>query len=160
MKPRARLPRLVAGLALLALVPAHAAAPERAAQTRTRIEALIGRRAAPRPLPEALPNPFQTGSERAGLGPAQPGAPVGPGAPVEDDLSILARYATTLRISGAVEIGGRSQLVINGTPFKEGDLVKVPHTEPPEYLKLIGISRNELTLGLREAVLILPLRIN
>lgn len=160
MTPRARLHCLVAGLALLALVPVHAAAPERAAQTRARIEALIGRRVNPQPLPEALPNPFQTGSDRPGGGPAQPAGPAGPGVPVEDDLSILARYAATLRISGVVEIGGRSQLVINGTPFKEGDLVKVLRTEPPEYLKLIGISRNEITLGFRAAVLILPLRIN
>jgi len=160
MKPRARLHPLGAGLALLALVPGHAAPAERAAQTRARIESLIGRRGTPPPLPEALPNPFQTGSGLPGGGPAQPAGPAGPGVPAEDDLALLTRYATALRISGAVEIGGRSQLVINGTPFKEGDLVKVPGTEPPEYLKLLGISRNEITLGFREAVLILPLRIN
>lgn len=157
MIPRARLRLLATGLALLPLVPVHAAAPERTEQTRTRIEALLGRRVTPRALPETLPNPFQIGSATPGAGPAQP---AGRSGPVEDDLSLLARYATTLRISGAAEIGGRSQLVINGTLFKEGDLLKVPHTEPPEYLKLIGISRNEITLGYRAAILILPLRIN
>ncbi len=162
---------LTAGVLLLA-APAGAApasskaAPKKAVdryeRIQERIDALIKNRLKPDPLPAILPNPFQL-SEAFPLteNPRTPGGPTDhssdPAAhetkppvdapPTGSDAEILAYYAATLRISGTVELNGRPQLVINQSPYKEGDLILLRHKDANVYLRVVHIAPGELTLG-------------
>ena len=137
------------------------------AQTKQRIDTLLKRRLNPEPLPAVLPNPFQlpgtvTGTDlRDGL-PLDPTKPDHPVVPVEitppTDSEALARYAAGLKISGTVRLNGQLHLIINQSPYKEGDLLLLNNTEPPVYLQIIRLSPGELTLGLNDASLTLKVK--
>ena len=125
---------------------------DRFTETRARIMALIGARLDAQPLPEELSNPFATGSGRPTVE-ARPGTPVR----ADDDESILARFAASLRIMGVMRTGGTPHLVINSSPYKEGDLIQLPDSNPPEYARIARIAARELTLVYRGATLTIPL---
>ena len=168
---------VVAGLLLAAgLAPAAPAARGKArnvpkvdhlTQTKERIDALLKRRLNPEPLPALLPNPFQLPGTTAGTGlreglPPDPTKPDHPVVPVEitppTDSEALARYAAGLKISGAVRLNGQLHLIINQSPYKEGDLLLLNNTEPPVYLQITRLSPGELTLGLNDATLTLKVK--
>ena len=161
--------RLFALLGVLALPVAlgAAAAPPKApkpsvpnplaprfAQVRERIDALYQHRnAAPPPL-DPRENPFRL----QGPAPAAPGAlvaagrGVGPTAPVSlNALGMLQQAVATLKISGVFEIAGRSHLVINARPYKEGDVLQAQVQNEPVYLRVKEISKRSVTLVLNEA---------
>jgi len=133
-------------------------ASERALLTRQHIDALFKSRLNPEPLPAVLPNPFQLSGVAATpaapeSGPivpvkAEPAAPSGP----RDDTEALALYAAGLRISGIIHLNGQAQLIINESPYKEGDLVFLKNKDSVTYLRVIHIAPGELTLGFNDAV--------
>ncbi len=156
---------LAAGSALPAAEskPGAAAAAEakkindRYALTRSRINALIGQRLHPTPLPASLPNPFyHTPPELAADANASPGnnptdvAPV-PAAPDSSDIDTLMKYANALKISGVMTLNDRPLLTINQTLCKEGDVVPVGSKDHPVYLQVQHITSQEVTFRLNDA---------
>lgn len=129
----------------------HAA--DRFAETRARIAAMLGSRIDPKGLPEQLPNPFTVGSGRAPTQDSRPGFV----ARVDDDESILARVASILKVSGSMRIGDTPHVVINASPYKEGDLLKIEGTEPPEYVRVVRIEQRSFTLSYNSASITVPL---
>jgi hypothetical protein len=71
----------------------------------------------------------------------------------DDDQSVLGRFASTLRFGGLLRLGDVPHRAINSIPYKEGDLIKIPDTEPAEYVRVSGITQRELVLTYRSAVL-------
>lgn len=156
---------LAAAPAVAASAPAGPAlkkAVDRFDRTKARIDALLRNRLQPEPLPASLPNPFLlteafslTEVSRTPGDPPDHGAePAGPetktpveAAPPGSDAELLAFYATTLKISGTVQVNGRLQLVINQSSYKEGDLILLHKKDATIYLKVVRIAPGELTLG-------------
>lgn len=160
---------------LLLAAPAEAApapgkpAPKKSAdrfeRTQEHIDALIKNRLKPDPLPAVLPNPFQlseafplTENSRTPGGAADHGVEPAPhetkppvdAPPNGSNAEMLAYYAATLRISGTVELNGRPQLVINQSPYKEGDLILLHNKDTNIYLRVVHIAPGELTLGYKD----------
>jgi hypothetical protein len=135
---------------------------DRYALTRTRINALLGQRLNPTPLPANPPNPFyQTPKEL--LGPIEiPGiAPETTQVPQEADLSdedTLRRYALALKLGGVISRNGVNYLIVNGTPSKVGDVITAGPKDRTSYLRILQLTPQELTLGLNEATFVLPLK--
>jgi hypothetical protein len=74
--------------------------------------------------------------------------------PMLADPALLQQAAATLRVAGIVEIGERSHVVINGKPYQVGDVVPVMLQSETVPVRVRGISRSGITLGLNEAELI------
>jgi hypothetical protein len=125
----------------------------RFAQVRERIDTLFEHRNEPPPPPDAKHNPFRG----AAVAPAPAGVDgkgvVAAAAPVTplDNLTLLQQAAATLKISGVFEIGGRSHLVINARPYKQGDVVQTLAQGEKVYLRLKEISKRSVTLTLNDA---------
>jgi hypothetical protein len=154
---------LLAATALAALAPAHGAA-DRFTRTKAQIDALLARRITPVPLPPQLPNPFQVTAEtprdavRGGEPEPPRKPPVEADTPPTDDAGILAYYAQRLRITGQVELNGRAHLIINQSPYKEGDLVLLHDRDTILYLRVEKIAPTELVLSYNTATISLPLK--
>ena len=168
-----RLLLVVLGLLLAASAspgaPASAAtthAQNNATRTRERIDALLKRRLTANPLPAGLPNPFVVsgGAAVAEQPDATPAGDPTPKIPVEQapatDAENLARYAAALKIGGTLQLNGRMQLIINQSPYKEGDLVFLDNRNSVTYLQVIRITASELTLGYNQAVLTVKIKGN
>jgi hypothetical protein len=151
---------LVAGLASSAALLGASAVPAapkpsvpnpfagRFKQVNERIDALFHHRNEAPPPPDARNNPFRV------PGAAMPAARPGEPAPAPDPASNLTRLqesVSTLRVSGLFEIGGRSHLVINARPYKEGDVVQTQVQGEAVYLRVREISRRSVTLELGDA---------
>ncbi|HKB56726.1 MAG TPA: hypothetical protein VKC51_03975 [Lacunisphaera sp.] len=177
-----RLPRpflsLAAGLWLAAAplsaadaLPAGAAAPGKASRITDRIDALFRQRLRPVPLPVDLPNPFLVVSSATSRRPddAGPGGneatvvatnraksadEVQPGT----DAETLARYAAKLKIGGTIVVSGVTQLVVNQSPYKEGDYIFLDSKEALMYVQIIRLTSSELTLGFKEAKQVIRLK--
>jgi hypothetical protein len=144
--------------ALLCLAAPNTKASNYAARTKGRIDTLVNRRLKPEPLPDVLPNPFQLSGVVTPTNPTTvPTSPVEP-APPSNDSEALAHYAATLKIGGIVQLNGRVQLVINQSPYREGDLVFVDNKNAVIYLQIIRLTPSELTLGLNQAVQTIKLK--
>lgn len=117
-------------------------------QVHDRIDALFHHRnEAPPPL-DARNNPFRV------AGASAPAARPGDGAPAPDPVSNLSRLqesVSTLRVSGVFEFSGRSHLVINARPYKEGDVVQTQVQGDAVYLRVREISKRSVTLELGDA---------
>ena len=48
-------------------------------------------------------------------------------------------------------------VVINASPYKEGDLIKIEGTEPPEYVRVVRIEQRSFTLSYNSASITVPL---
>ncbi|MBL9214767.1 MAG: hypothetical protein JNG83_04750 [Opitutaceae bacterium] len=168
MKTPAR--RLVLA-ALLAGLLSGAAGADTFDRTKARIDALLAARVNPEPLPAKLMNPFQlsgttpagTGIERPSGPELNPGGPEVPAVPVSDtptsDAEILAYYSRSLKITGQVFVNGQAHLVINQSPYKEGDLVRIRSKDGSTFFfKIVRIAPNELTLRYDEETLIVPFK--
>lgn len=128
-----------------------------AARTKERIDALVNRRLKPEPLPDILPNPFQLGVATPTNSAAVPQLPDEPALP-NSDSEALTRYAAKLKIGGTIQLNGRIQLIINQSPYKEGDVIFVDNKDAVIYLQIIRLAPGELTLGFNEAVLTIKLK--
>lgn len=132
-------------------------------RTEERIKLLVGRRLDPQPLPRSLPNPFYRGvetSELATLDVTTPDVPeAAPAAPDITDADTLARLAPTLRISGLVSLSGVPHVAINSLLCKVGDVIPVSGRDVPVFLQVRRIAPHEITLGLNEAELTIPVKL-
>lgn len=162
---------LAAAAALRAAEPVSATnaadakrAADRSALTRARISNLLDQRLKPNSLPANPPNPFhQAQKDLPGASAATPDrAPVeSPQGPESSDISdsdLLHKYAATLKIGGVITRNGVLYLTINNAASKADDLVPAGNKDRPAYLKIISLTLTELTLGLNDATLVIPLR--
>ncbi len=177
MSPRFRL-LLVFATAVFGGMPASSFAAEPAPKTgekkpvdpfertRNRIDQLLKNRINPEPLPTTLPNPFTLPVNLAALteddlGPAQPNAPAAPVAEVLEPGShaeMLAAFAATLRISGAVTVDGKLNFIINQLLYKEGDTILMDKRDPKSAITISKIVPGALTLTFNEASQVIRLR--
>lgn len=162
---------LAAAAALRAAEPVSAAntadakrAADRYALTKVRISNLLDQRLKPAPLPVNPPNPFsQVQKDLPGDPAATPNrAPVeipqGPEAADISDSDLLRKYAATLKIGGVITRNGVLHLTVNNTASKAGDLIPAGNKDRPTYLKIISLTLTELTLGLNDTTLVIPLK--
>jgi hypothetical protein len=139
---------------------------DRYALTRTRIDALLGRRKQPVPLPTGttLPNPFYIplAAEPGATAPNPEALPdeevVVPAAADESDADTLLRYAGALRLAGYLVLNGQPHITVNGAISKVGDVITVGPKDKQVYLHIVAITPQELTLRLNEATQVLQLR--
>ncbi len=133
----------------------------RYALTRSRIDALLGARLRPVPLPAgALPNPFYK-ADPAAIATPPPDkfeAPVAPDAPDLSDIDVLTKYATALKIGGYLTLGGQPHVAINAVICRVGDVVTVGTKDHPIFLRIEGITPQEVTLKLNDASYNVPIR--
>lgn len=137
---------------------------DRSALTKARISALLDQRLTPTPLPANPPNPFyQVQRDLPGDTMSTPGRdpaenPLVPEASDISDIDTLRKYAATLKIGGVIIRNGVLYLTVNNTTSKTGDVIPVGNKDRPVYLKMVGLSLSELTLGLNDTTLVVPLK--
>ncbi len=135
---------------------------DRYALTRARIDALLALRLKPVPLPANPPNPFYQAPGVVAGGETTPATDPAeilvPEAADISDIDTLRKYSTTLRIGGVITRNGILHLTINNTTCKVGDIISVGNKDRPTYLKLLGLSLSEFTIGLNDATLAVPIR--
>lgn len=164
---------LVTALLLAVVFPLSAAEPvnatevkrvtERYALTKARISALLDQRQHPTPLPANPANPFYLAPKEAAGDPAtaggeSPDTPLIPESADLSDIDTLRKYAATLKIGGVLTFGGVLHVTINNTASKAGDTITVGSKDRPIYLKIAGVTPNEFTLGLNDAMLTVSLK--
>ena len=127
---------------------------DRYALTKTRIAALLEQRMHPAPLPNNLPNPFYHPSAL----PAPDDVPTTPAdvvtvpaAPDISDADTLAKFISSIKISGVVMMGGQPLLTINSTLCKVGDVIPIGSKEHPSFISVLRLTPDEVTLGLNQA---------
>ncbi len=133
---------------------------DRYALTRSRISALLDLRQNPVPLPANPPNPFYQPAPGPEAQPT-PGPEADPNVPPaadESDIDTLRRLVGTLKIGGVITRNGVPHVTINNAACKVGDVVTVGPKDRPIYLKLVALGSGDLTLGLNDATLVVPLR--
>jgi hypothetical protein len=154
---------VAAGFAGVLFAAPTAPTPEQSARIRRQVDALLKMRLQPVPLPLEPPNPFipvagGPGATAAGPGSVTTSANPAPG-PVPDDsvedAEVLARYASRLRITGLIRVKGQVHIIINDTPWKEGDAIIVSREPTLVQLQVTRIQPGQLTLKLDEAELVL-----
>lgn len=158
---------------LLSHVAVIAAAPPADTATRNlqqRIDALLKQRLKPEPLPVTPPNPFQvTGGAKRETSPddapprAAPPAERGGAASVTTaegpakDLAnvnpseVLIACATKLKLGGVLILKEQLQIVVNGTPRKEGDVIPADWNNSIIYLRVARLLPGQLVLRYGEA---------
>jgi hypothetical protein len=142
---------------------------DESALIRQRIEALLKRRQKPEALPVDPPNPFSltavgTASpvpsrDAPGAVAAEPpaaatGTPGGE-AELSNPTELLARFASRLRITGVIRLKDQVHVIINDSPWKEGDYLIVNQGARIIRLQVARIQPGQLTLRLEEAELVL-----
>ena len=124
-------------------------------QVRDRIDALLRHRNETPPPPDPRFNPFRPPGTPviAAAGPrdAQEPETAAPAASSSSDLARLQQCVATLKVSGTVEIAGRTHLVINSKPYKEGDVIQTLAQGEPVYLRVRQITRSSVKFTLRDA---------
>ena len=157
--------RLLALLLLAGLLTSLPAA-DRFDRTKAHIDALLSHRLKPEPLPAKPANPFlfsAPGSTLAvtpgGPGPSGPSIPEPTANTLADDDQILAFCVSRLRITGQVQRGGRTLLLINSNTYMEADLIPVRGSaDTVYYVKVVRIAPGEVVFGYNDAILSLPLK--
>ncbi len=158
---------LLLGLAGPALAATPAAA--KSAQIRQQIDALLKRRQRPEPLPPEPPSPFALvavvpggpGQSRdVAATPVEESLPVAVNSPaVEGEprstAELLARLAARLRITGIIRLKDQVNIIINDSPWKEGDYLIINHAGSVVRLQILRIMHGQLTLRLDEAEMVL-----
>jgi hypothetical protein len=120
-------------------------------QVRNRIDALYRHRtSSPAPL-DPRQNPFRP----AGVFVAPVVAPDGRTivAPIEQstDETLLRDAVALLKVGGVFEVGKKQHRVVNGRPYKEGDVIPAQLPGQTVYLRIKALSAKSMTLGLKEA---------
>jgi hypothetical protein len=140
--------------ALTARLPAQPAA-DRFAGLKGKIEILLNPRLDPAPLPDKPANPFQF--IVTGLPADIPSATI-PIPTTLDDQQILAYAVARLRISGLVERGGVTHLLINSASYKEADLVPLRvGGDTVYYIRIVRIADGMVTFGYNDFALVVKL---
>jgi hypothetical protein len=161
----ASLRRFSALALLVTVVPvAHPTTPVIGAQlfqdTNTRIEDLFGHRNNPPPPPGARDNPFLPVEEEVAPGTKNPNnkneeAPLVVNANETPDEAKLRQAYSRLSFGGLIQVGERPMVVINKATYKEGGLLTVRIQGEDVYLRIISLTKDNITLGLNEARLTL-----
>lgn len=123
-------------------------------QVRDRIGALFQHRNAPPPPLDPAHNPFRLPGTGVPV-PVATGREREPAPPPADTLTLLQQAVATLKISGVFERAGRSHLVINARPYKEGDVLQTQVKGEPVYLRVKKIIKGGVTLDLNGAETVL-----
>jgi len=166
--PRLILLFVVGALAGVLLAAPAKPSPGESALIRQRIDALLKKRQKPEPLPAEPPNPFALASALAG-GPAptretpqageQPAAAIEIGSADESapasTAELLARFSSRLRITGIIRLKGQVHVIINDSPWKEGDYMILNQGTGIIRLQVMRIQPGQLTLRLEDAELVL-----
>jgi hypothetical protein len=157
--------RLSALAFLVAAVPAmQAATPVIGAQlfqeTNTRIEEMFGHRNSPPPPPGPRDNPFLLIEDEIPPGPKNPNdksdnAPLVVNPNETPDEAKLRQAYSRLNFGGLIQVGDRPMVVINKATYKEGGLLTVRIQGEDVYLRIISLSKDNITLGLNDARLTL-----
>jgi hypothetical protein len=137
---------LLSVAALAVRLPAQPAA-DRFAGLKAKIESLLNPRLEPAPLPDTPANPFQF--IVTGLPANLPDTVAAQPMPTTlSDEQILAYAVARLRISGLVERGGVTHLLINSASYKEADLVPLRTSgDTVYYIRLVRIADGMVTFG-------------
>jgi hypothetical protein len=108
------------------------------------------------PLPVPLPNPFRE------PGAVEPEAPVADTetVPVLSGSALLNKLTAELRVTGMMNVGGRSSLIINGTPRREGDTITVKSGAATYYLFFKKLGNGTATFTLDGAESTIRVRVN
>lgn len=119
-------------------------------QVRDRIAALLKHRSETPPAFDPRKNPFRP----AGAAPVEPTASTPP-PPVTTgtDYQLLQAAAATLKVSGTIQLGGVGHLIINQSPYKEGDVLHARLKGQVVLIRVKHISRYSYTLSLNHAEL-------
>ena len=150
---------LLLSLVLGSLAWAAPAAPspwtaERSAQMRRQVDDLLGSRRRPAALPADPPNPFSGVAGGIVLPtPGERARPILPASarPGEESAETLARAASRLRIGGIIRMRDYVQIVINDTPWREGESILVEREPRPVRVQIVRIQPGQLTLRLDDA---------
>lgn len=153
-------------LLLLAGLLTRLPAADRFDRTKAHIDALLSHRLKPEALPAKPANPFLFSAPGAtllatpgGTGPTTPVIPEPAVNALLDDDQILAFCVSRLRITGQVQRGGRTLLLINSNAYSESDLVPVRGSaDVVYYVKIVRIAPGEVVFGYNEVVVSVPLR--
>jgi hypothetical protein len=134
---------------------------ERIAQ---RIDALLGQRLKPEPLPRNPPNPFiMNGVAALQRGDAVEPEPAGDEADKAaaerqaeeraafSDAELLARYVAGLKLGGMITMNDQPRVVINDSPRREGDTVAVKYDGAEVRIQLVRIQPGTITFRFNEA---------
>ena len=155
--------------ALVAADQPRSAAAKESQLMRQRIDALLKPRRSPVPMPLEPPNPFvQTtapgvsgaASGANALAGGNPNPALERPAPVRDDANatsteLLARFASRLKITGLIRLKDQVHVIINDSPWREGDFIIVDRGARIIQLQVVRIQPGLLTLRLDEAELVL-----
>ena len=161
-------PRTLACLALLVVtaVATGAATPEvkpptspnplagRFKQVNERVDALYRYRGEIQAAPDPIANPFRPPGALAhpkATTAGEAGETVGSEPEPVSNLALLQQSVATLKVSGVLEVSGRSHLVINARPYKQGDVVQTQVQGVAVYLRVRDISKRSVTLVLNDA---------
>ncbi len=106
--------------------------PQAIKRSHNHIDQLLGLRRNPPPPPDNPANPFAL--------PEVPKPVTTDTAPVPVETDNLKQIVSALRINGFVELSDVPHLVINGLPYKEGDLIAVKQPGGTTYLRLKKVS--------------------
>jgi hypothetical protein len=155
-------PRLLGLLFLLPLLPAGLAAAGAPADTfapvKAQIDLLLEHRRTPPPFTPAADNPFvRPGGGEGELVSTTPANP-GPAAKANPTVDLIHRLAAQLRISGSVNLGGRIQVIINGTPCEEGRMLPVREGDMLYRLLIKSVTANSVVIQLGEAEMTVNIR--
>ncbi len=131
----------------------------RVTQVQERIAALSKYRDEAPPPPNPAFNPFRapvsghTVAPPAAEGDRLPGGTelIASGPGPGDSLTLLQQGAATLKLGGTIEIGGRTQLVINARPRMEGDVVPTQVLGKTVYVRIKEIAKRSVTLSYEDA---------
>jgi hypothetical protein len=152
---------LLTGLALFAL-PLRSLGQgnaDRFGDLKAKIATLLSPRLQPTALPEKPTNPFTVLMSAAPVS-VTTEIPVEP-VPIPttlDDDQILAFAVARLRISGLVQRGGVTHLLINSASYKEADLVPLrAGGDTVYYIRLVLIGDSEVTFGYNQSTLTVKL---
>jgi hypothetical protein len=161
-----RLAPLVVALGVCPSLRAAAASPA----LQQRIDSLLKHRLKPEPLPVNPPNPFQmigtakreSGSEEsvsratasreeiiAATPPATDSAAKDLTATQQSET--LISCATRLKLGGVIILKDQIQIVVNGVPRKEGDVVAADWNNSIVYLKIARLLPGQMVLRYGEA---------
>ncbi len=152
---------LLMGLSLIAL-PLHSQAQaqaDRFGDLKAKISTLLTPRLQPTPLPEKPANPFTVILSAAPVS-VTTEIPIEP-VPIPttlDDDQVLTFAVARLRISGLVQRGGVTHLLINSASYKEADLVPLrAGGDTVYYIRLVRIGDTEVTFGYNQSTLTVKL---
>ena len=123
--------------------------------TNARIEDLFQNRNNPPKPPEPLDNPFRPMDEAiAGANNAAGAAGDSTATPLvreSADEALLRQAYSRITFGGLLQVGGRPMVVINKATYKEGGLLIVRVQGNDVYLRIVQLTNDSITLGLRDA---------